>query len=257
MAATWYASGTYSFDVNLTDGNAHQFALYAIDYDNSGRSQRIDIVDTATGSVLDSRTMSGFAAGQYLIWNLSGHLTIQLTQLGGPNAVASGLFFDVPAQAPNGSTAFVRLDTSTQGTWKATYGADGYDFAAASPSLPSYAQVTVNGVSSYTWAASTTDIRGAPAAQRYGPVRGYLVWIRLVQLRRQLHRWADTSARSVCDGLRQFGPIASESTSSIAHRACSSIRVPSARFRRVSTWSGTWPDTSRFESRFSEDRTPW
>ena len=158
-AATWFAAGTYSFDVNLTDGNTHQLALYAIDYDNSGRSQRIDIVDPATGSVLDSRTMSGFAAGQYLVWNLSGHLTIQLTQLVGSNVVASGLFLDVPGQAPNGSTAFVRLDTSTQGSWKAAYGADGYDFAAAAPSLPSYAQVAVSGASSYTWASSTSDVR--------------------------------------------------------------------------------------------------
>ena len=42
VAVTRFASGTYSFDANFTDGNTHQLALYAIDYDNSGRSPRID-----------------------------------------------------------------------------------------------------------------------------------------------------------------------------------------------------------------------
>ncbi|HEY3455101.1 MAG TPA: malectin domain-containing carbohydrate-binding protein, partial [Bryobacteraceae bacterium] len=174
VAATWYASGTYSFDLNLTDGNTHQLALYAMDYDNSGRSQRIDIVDPVTGSVLDSRTMSGFAAGQYLVWNLSGHVTIQLTQLAGPNAVSSGLFFDAPGQAPDGSTAFVRLDTSTQGNWKAVYGADGYDLASLPASLPSYVQAAVNGASNYTWAASTTD--GRALQQPTGTGRFAATW---------------------------------------------------------------------------------
>jgi len=30
----------------------------------------------------------------YLVWNVSGHVKIQVTLTGGINAVASGLFFD-------------------------------------------------------------------------------------------------------------------------------------------------------------------
>ena len=48
FAATWYAVGSFSFDVNFTDGLTRQLALYAMDYDNSGRSQRIDVIDSAS-----------------------------------------------------------------------------------------------------------------------------------------------------------------------------------------------------------------
>jgi hypothetical protein len=38
--------------------------------------------------------MSNFTAGQYLVWNLSGHVKLRITRTGGLNAVISGLFFD-------------------------------------------------------------------------------------------------------------------------------------------------------------------
>ena len=79
-------------DLNLTGTLPHQVALYAADYDNAGRRQRFDVVDASSGAILDSRTISGFSGGQYLVWNLQGHLLIKVTNLAGPNAVVSGLF---------------------------------------------------------------------------------------------------------------------------------------------------------------------
>ena len=94
VAATWYDFSAFKFDLNLVDGKAHKVSLYALDYDGLGRSERIDVLDAAGGAVLDSRTISGFAGGQYLSWKLSGHVVLRVTNLAGTNAVVSGLFFD-------------------------------------------------------------------------------------------------------------------------------------------------------------------
>jgi hypothetical protein len=69
-------------------------ALYCLDWDNRSRVERIDILDAATNTVLDSRNVSAFTNGQYLIWNLRGNLKIQVTRTSGDNAVVSGLFFN-------------------------------------------------------------------------------------------------------------------------------------------------------------------
>ena len=74
----------------------HQVALYLLDYDAAlgGRSQRVDIFDQ-NGALLDSRSVSAFTNGQYLVWNVSGHVVAQIANTGSSsnNAVASGLFF--------------------------------------------------------------------------------------------------------------------------------------------------------------------
>lgn len=95
IAACWYSGSSFTLDLNLTDSRTHRVALYALDWDSYGpRSERVDIVDPATGTVLNSQTVSTFTGGKYLIWNLSGHVQIRITNLvNGSNAVVSGLFF--------------------------------------------------------------------------------------------------------------------------------------------------------------------
>ncbi|HEU5133270.1 MAG TPA: Ig-like domain-containing protein, partial [Pyrinomonadaceae bacterium] len=53
-----------------------------------------------------------------------------------------------------------QVDTATKGSWKNTYGGDGYNTINDTVKYPTYAQVNVVGNSSPTWAASTTDVRG-------------------------------------------------------------------------------------------------
>ena len=57
-------------------------------------SQRVDILDASSGSVLDSRSVTSFNGGQYLVWTLSGHVTIRITMTAASNAVLSGIFFN-------------------------------------------------------------------------------------------------------------------------------------------------------------------
>jgi hypothetical protein len=99
LAATWYSNSSFTVDINLTDGQAHQVALYLLDWDYGGaRSERLDVLDAATGQVLDTRSAASFVGGQYVVWSLRGHVQIRLTTLTG-NAVLSGIFFGGPASA--------------------------------------------------------------------------------------------------------------------------------------------------------------
>jgi hypothetical protein len=93
IAASWYSSSAFNFDLNLTDGAAHQIALYNLDWDRAGRTQKVEILDAATGTVLNSQSISSFASGKYLVWSIKGHVTIRVTRTGGTNAVISGVFF--------------------------------------------------------------------------------------------------------------------------------------------------------------------
>jgi fibronectin type 3 domain-containing protein len=94
IASTWYNSSTFSFDVNFIDGGTHRFALYALDWDSTTRTETIQIVDANSNAVLDTRNISQFNTGVYLVWNISGHVKINVTWTGGANAVISGVFFN-------------------------------------------------------------------------------------------------------------------------------------------------------------------
>jgi hypothetical protein len=258
IASTWYSTTSFTVDLNFTDGASHQVAIYCLDWDRLNRTQTIDVLDGATGAVLDTRNLSGFGNGLWVVWNLAGYVKIRFTRTGPNSAVLSGLFFDAvvpivpdfslsasPASqtispgasatynltvtptggfngvvnfsatglppgaaatftsttmtvttsgsTPGGSypltitgtsgslthtttvtlvvsvtapaaATFVKTDTSTQGTWKTVYGANGYSIANHANSFPGYALVAMSGQSAFTWAASTADVRALQKA---------------------------------------------------------------------------------------------
>src|SRR5262249_55981396 len=133
LAACWYSDGTFTIDVNSTDGHAHQVALYALDWDSYGpRQEQIKVLDAGTGTVLDSRTVSNFSGGQYLVWNVSGHVQFQVTNLvGGSNAVISGLFFG-PGNTNSTTTAWVE-DSTPAGATLASDGGDAWTWVSSNP----------------------------------------------------------------------------------------------------------------------------
>ena len=117
-AACWFSDAGFSIDVDLTGGQTHALALYAVDWDgHNGRSEQIQITDAATGSVLDTEAVSSFSGGAYLQWNVSGHIVIKVTTLNAYNAVLSGLFFDPAA------TTYDITDSSVYGHYVQVEGA--------------------------------------------------------------------------------------------------------------------------------------
>src|SRR5262245_3329086 len=265
QAAAWYG-GSFSIDVNFTDGQAHDVALYALDWDTQGRVETIQLIDPSTGAILDGRTLTAFSTGQYWVWNVRGHVIISATA-GAVNAVVSGVFFDslggpvnlppaaaltspasgatytapasvslsaaandtdgsvsrvdfyaganvigtltappynatwtnVPAgsyslvavatdnlgattasapvlitvnapKPPQTSATFVGTDTTTRGTWKGVYGAGGFTLANDGTSLPSYATVSQQGMLSWTYSTTTTDVSALQRATQPGRI---------------------------------------------------------------------------------------
>ena len=98
IAATWFGN-LISFNVTIKDGATHQVALYALDWDTTTRLEKIEVIDTVTSAVLDTRNVSTFNGGAWLVWTISGNVTFKVTNTGPGNAVISGMFFD-PASSP-------------------------------------------------------------------------------------------------------------------------------------------------------------
>ena len=169
IAASWYSSGAFTIDLAFKDNLTHKVALYLLDFDlwGGGRTERVDILDP-NGTVLSTRSVMGFGGGQYLVWNLSGHVVVRITNTNAAsNAAISGLFFGgaTSSPPPSGSTAtFVKTDNATVGTWKGAYGADGYNVINDTAGYPTYVTVTPSGNSPWTWSFSTNDVRALQKA---------------------------------------------------------------------------------------------
>jgi lysophospholipase L1-like esterase len=99
IAACWYSGTNFTVDVNFTDALVHQVALYVLDWDSASRAETIEVRDTG-GSVLDSRSVSGFGQGRYVVYNVSGHVNFRVSLAGGLNAVVSGVFIDPVSGSP-------------------------------------------------------------------------------------------------------------------------------------------------------------
>jgi len=156
IASAYYSATSFTMNVNLTDGNTHQVALYLLDWGKSGRSETISILDANSNAVLSTQTFSNFNNGAYVIWNLKGHVLIQVHALGNTNGLTSAIFFDPPIA---GSAIYMGQDTTTEGTWTGKYGSNGEVIANDVTNLPSYATLSFTGATLTTWAGSTTDPR--------------------------------------------------------------------------------------------------
>jgi predicted RecA/RadA family phage recombinase len=159
VASCWYSASSFSFNVNVTDGNSHQIALYALDWDTTARAETITIVDANNPSnVLSTQTVSSFHGGTYLVWTISGHVLINVTLTGGSNAVISGVFF-APTQAATpqispaagsypGSVNVTITDATSGAT--ITYTTDG------STPIPGSNGTTISSGGSFTLTSSAT-----------------------------------------------------------------------------------------------------
>ncbi len=165
IAGVWYTSTSFMVDLNITDSNTHQVALYCLDWDRLGRSETVTILD-ANGNAINTQIATGLGGGVYLVWNVSGHVKIQVTLTGGANAVATGLFFGAGGTvgSSTGTAAFVKQDTATQGNWQGVYGADGYAVVGDLISNPSYVTPVATGEGQVVWPNSPTDVRALQMA---------------------------------------------------------------------------------------------
>ena len=110
IAAGWYSSTNFVVNFNYVDGQTHRLGMYFMDWDNSARAQKVEVLHRPTGTVLHSLDITNFHQGKYVIWDVGGDLQIRITNLNPEsNALLSGIFFD----AVN-STSIVRNGARTK-----------------------------------------------------------------------------------------------------------------------------------------------
>jgi hypothetical protein len=99
IASRWSQGGiaNYTFDINFVDGATHRLAMYCLDWKGTaadGVAQSITVMDAVNKTVLDTRTVTAFQNGVWLVWNINGHVQIRVTGTGtDSNAFVHGLFF--------------------------------------------------------------------------------------------------------------------------------------------------------------------
>lgn len=152
IAARWETSSFFSIDVNLTDGVTHRVAIYGVDWDGSNRQQRVDVVDWATNVLLESRSMSSFNGGQYLVWNVRGRVKFIVNKVAGKSAVVSGIYFG--GAAPSGTPTPTPTPTPSPGA------------PQVSLTVPPSGAVFVAG-DNITMAATATDSNGIAKVEFY------------------------------------------------------------------------------------------
>jgi hypothetical protein len=144
----WQATArAFAIDLSLPKDRPTQVALYFVDWDNSARRNvRVEVLDAATGKVLDKCDARKFARGTYAVFQMAGQVRVVLSSNSFLRAATSGFFFD-PAEgqvkAGKPLAKFIKFDESTEGNWKGVYGKDGYHVIGAPARYPAYVQVQV------------------------------------------------------------------------------------------------------------------
>ncbi|HEU4765786.1 MAG TPA: Ig-like domain-containing protein, partial [Pyrinomonadaceae bacterium] len=100
VAARWDSNSFFTMDLNFTDGQSHRVAIYCLDWDGNNRQQRVDVVDWATNTLIESRSISQFNGGQYLVWDIRGRVKLVVAKTGAKTAVISGIYFGGAAPTP-------------------------------------------------------------------------------------------------------------------------------------------------------------
>jgi len=160
----------FTIDVNITDGNTHQFSLYLLDWSTHSDQDGILVTDQTHGANLLLHVFNSFNNTNnpmYVRWNISGHVrfTLYWSQPVTDAATFSAYFFDPvtrSAVTSSSSGSYVTTDTLTQGNWTPGSGGDGYDIAGFGSSLPTYAAACCSWYGNWTatWTSSTSDVRG-------------------------------------------------------------------------------------------------
>ncbi len=87
--------------VNTIDNAWHQLAIYCVDTERIGRREEISLVDPSNNSVLDSRLLTDFGEGKYVVWNVRNSVKVRIQCLGPDSAVVSGIFLGPPNLPPS------------------------------------------------------------------------------------------------------------------------------------------------------------
>src|SRR5205814_865845 len=99
IESQFYSRFNFDLTISTTDNQSHRVALYFCDYDRLGRNITVSVLDANTSAVLDTRQLSNYGGGVYLVYNYRGRIDIRVannfapTPTTNPNANLSGIFW--------------------------------------------------------------------------------------------------------------------------------------------------------------------
>ena len=146
----YFSPTNFTVSVSLPSGVTNTLALYLVLAE--GRSERVDLINPANGSLLNSQTVTGSSNGVYLVWAVNGNVQAKVTRLAGANAMISAVFIGNGTGAPVVRTQ-PPADMVVSGRGAAAFGVS----ASGLPAL--YYQWRKNGVP----VADGAHLRGATA----------------------------------------------------------------------------------------------
>jgi hypothetical protein len=101
LQSVWYTDTTLQIDLLFTDYAIHEISVYFAEWGGNPRTETVAILDADNplGPPLNSQQLddkiSSFVGGVYLVWQVTGHVILQITNNStGANAVVCGIFFD-------------------------------------------------------------------------------------------------------------------------------------------------------------------
>lgn len=163
MGSNGYNS-SYDIDCNLTDNAVHQLALYALDWDFNARYEVVQVLDAASGTVLDCQTITNFTQGVYYIWNVKGHVILRVINKTNVNPATAGVFLD-PVPTAGTVSGLYSTGVDNAGASIGDGSSDGH-WTVSSGSAPNPAKAVNGGTWLFQyWVANTASSRWvAPAA---------------------------------------------------------------------------------------------
>ncbi len=78
IASYLYGAPVAELDMRTNDNQPHRVALYFADFENLGRSITVEARDAATNAVLDTRVLSNYTNGVYLVYQYKGPITFRI-----------------------------------------------------------------------------------------------------------------------------------------------------------------------------------
>jgi uncharacterized repeat protein (TIGR01451 family) len=171
MFAAQFEGQNFGISYALSGGAAHTVAMYFLDWDTTARAETVYVADPTSGALFDSRTMSGFHNGTYVVWSITGGALFYVVKTGGLNATFSGIYFGkrvpydtlVNAVSPTGNQP-----PGTNLTYTTTFLNDGAASSLANSIVNPIPANTYFQVGSATSAIATTGLTVAIAYSNNG-----------------------------------------------------------------------------------------
>jgi glucose/arabinose dehydrogenase len=114
IAAAWTTDTELALNLCLLDGVRREVALYFLDWTpTNAHALSVDVLDAATGEMLDHQSVTDFTAGKYLVWAVNGSVRFAIRSLDAGNPVVSGVFLDSNSN-PKATVSILTPDNDTE-----------------------------------------------------------------------------------------------------------------------------------------------